>query len=208
MYGRQTAPLSETTPLQLYGVKPAARVAATRIWLAASQAGRLRVAALRAPDFYGPGALLSHLGDTAFGALVRGGRALFIGSPDTPHDFAYVPDCARAVVSLLDAADDAFGQAWHVPCAPTRTPREILALDAAAIGVAPKAIGLLLALVAPLGLFVSPLRELAEMRFQWDRPYRVDSSCFAERFWGDATPFEVGAPATALWFRDRAAKTH
>ena len=57
MYGPQTAPLSETTPLQPVGVKPAARVAATRIWMAASEAGRLRVAALRAPDFYGPGAL-------------------------------------------------------------------------------------------------------------------------------------------------------
>ena len=40
----------------------------------------------------------------------------------------------------------------------------------------------------------------------WDRPYRVDSSRFAKRFWGDTTPFEVGAPATALWFRDRAAR--
>lgn len=206
MYGPQTAPLSETTPLKPYGVKPAARVVATRIWMAASEAGRLKVAALRAPDFYGPGALLSHLGDTAFGALVRGGRASFIGSPDTPHDFAYVPDCARAVVSLLDAPDDAYGQAWHVPCAPTRSPREILALGAAAIGVAPRAVGLPPALVGPIGLFVPPLRELAEMRFQWDRPYRVDSSRFAARFWSDATPFEVGAPATALWFRDHAAK--
>jgi hypothetical protein len=46
---------------------------------------------------------------------------------------------------------------------------------------------------------------MGEMRFQWDRPYRVDSSRFAKRFWSDATPFEVGAPATALWFRDRRA---
>jgi hypothetical protein len=45
---------------------------------------------------------------------------------------------------------------------------------------------------------------MGEMRFQWDRPYRVDSSRFAKRFWSDATPFEIGAPATALWFRDRA----
>jgi nucleoside-diphosphate-sugar epimerase len=206
MYGPQTAPLSEATPMQLYGVKPAARVAATRIWMAASEAGRLRVVALRAPDFYGPGVTLAHLGDTAFGAIVRGGRAQFIGSPDTPHDFAYVPDCARAIVSLLDAPDDAYGQVWHIPCAPTRTPREILTLGATAIGVTPKAMGLPTALVAPLGLFMPPLRELAEMRFQWDRPYRVDSSRFAQRFWSDVTPFEVGAPATARWFRDRAAK--
>jgi nucleoside-diphosphate-sugar epimerase len=204
MYGPQTTPLSEATPLTPYGVKPTARVEATRIWQAASESGRLRVAALRAPDFYGPGVLQAHLGDTAFGALARGGKAMVIGSPDTPHDFAYVPDFARAVVTLLDAPDDAFGQAWHIPCAPTRTPREILALGAAALGVKPRVSGLPTALVGPLGLFVPPLREMSEMRFQWDRPYRVDWSRFARRFWSDPTPFEIGAPATALWFRERA----
>ena len=191
-------------PLTDFGVKPAARAAATRIWMAASEEGRLRVAALRAPDFYGPGAAQAHLGETAFGALARGKAATLIGSPDTPHDFAYVPDFARAVVTLLDASDDAFGQAWHVPCAPTRTPREILALGAAALGVKPRVSGLPTWALGPLGLFVPMLRELREMSFQWDRPYRVNSSRFAARFWGDATPFEVGAPATALWFRDRA----
>jgi nucleoside-diphosphate-sugar epimerase len=206
MYGPQTAPLSETTPLTPYGVKPAARVEVTRIWMAASEAGRLRAAALRAPDFYGPGAAMSHLGETAFGALARGKAARVIGSPDTPHDFAYVPDFARAVVTLLDAPDDAFGQAWHVPCAPTRSPREILALGAAALGVRPRVSGLPIWALGPLGLFIPVLREMREMRFQWDRPYRVDSSRFAKRFWSDATPFEVGAPATALWFRDHAAR--
>jgi nucleoside-diphosphate-sugar epimerase len=206
MYGPQTAPLSETTPLSPYGVKPATRVEVTRIWMAASEAGRLRVAALRAPDFYGPGATQSHLGDLAFGALAKGKAATVIGSPDTPHDFAYVADFARAVVALLNAPDDAFGQAWHVPCAPTRTPREILALGAAALGVRPRVVGLPTWALGPLGLFVPVLSEMREMRFQWDRPYRVDSSRFAERFWSDATPFEVGAPATARWFRDRAAR--
>ncbi|MGD1037925.1 MAG: NAD-dependent epimerase/dehydratase family protein [Roseiarcus sp.] len=204
MYGPQTAPLSETTPLTPYGVKPAARVEVTRIWMAASEAGRLRAAALRAPDFYGPGAAMSHLGETAFGALARGKAARVIGSPDTPHDFAYVPDFARAVVTLLDAPDDCFGQAWHVPCAPTRSPRQILALGAAALGVKPRVSGLPLWTLGPLGLFAPVLNEMREMRFRWDRPYRVDSSRFAKRFWSDATPFEIGAPATALWFRDRA----
>jgi nucleoside-diphosphate-sugar epimerase len=202
MYGPQTRPLVETMPLTDFGIKPAARAEVTRIWMAASEAGRLRVAALRAPDFYGPGIAQSHLGETAFGALAKGKAANVIGSPDTPHDFAYVPDFARAVVSLLDAPDDAFGQAWHVPCAPTRTAREILALGAAALGVKPRVSGLPIWALGPLGLFVPVLSEMREMRFQWDRPYRVDSSRFAKRFWADATPFEVGAPATALWFRD------
>ena len=199
---RRSAKRPRSTP---YGVKPAARVETTRIWMAASAAGRLRIAALRAPDFYGPRVPLAHLGETGFGALAKGKAAQVVGSPDTPHDFAYVPDCARAVVTLLDAPDDAFGQAWHVPCAPTRTPREILALGAAALGVKPRVSRLPLWALGPLGLFVPVLREMREMRFQWDRPYRVDFSRFARRFWADATPFEVGAPATALWFRDRSA---
>jgi len=46
------------------------------------------------------------------------------------------------------------------------------------------------------------MREMSEMQFQWNRPYQVDGRKFAQRFWSDVTPFEVGAPATALSFRD------
>jgi hypothetical protein len=47
------------------------------------------------------------------------------------------------------------------------------------------------------------MREMAEMRFQWDRPYYVDARKFSAQFWSDATPFEVGAPAAALSFRKK-----
>ena len=69
MYGPQTAPLVETMPLADIGWKPAARSAATRIWMAAAAAGEARIAALRAPDFYGPGVGNSYLGDTSIGKL-------------------------------------------------------------------------------------------------------------------------------------------
>lgn len=207
MYGPRREPLTPATPLADYGVKPAARAAATRLWLQASAAGRVKVAALRAPDFYGPGVgANSMLGDTGFGALAKGKAATWLGSPDIPHDFAYVPDCGRALVSLLDAPDDAFGRAWHVPCAPIRTPREILALGASALGMPLRLRSLPLWLLPALGLFVPILKEIAEMRFNWERPYHVDSSDFARRFWNDPTPFEVGAPAMARSFRDGAAK--
>ena len=206
MYGPQTLPLVETMALTAYGAKPAARAAATQVWMAASQAGRARVAALRAPDFYGPGVDNAHLGAQSFGALAKGGAATLIVPPDMPHDFAYVPDFARAVVTLIDAPDDCYGQAWHVPCAPTRTPREILAMGAKALGMKPRARMLPFWAQAPLGLFTPFLREMREMRFQWDRPYRVDCGKFARRFWSDATPFETGAKETALAFA-AAAKT-
>ena len=201
MAGPQTAPLAETMPLTGFGVKPAVRSEVTRLWQAADAAGEVRFVALRAPDFYGPGVGNSQLGDLAFGALAKGKAALFAVSVDQPHDVAYVPDFARAAVTLLGAPDDAFGQAWNVPCAPTQTLRQIFALGAAALGVKPRLRVLPPWSLLPMSLAVPILGELREMSFQWDRPYRVDFSKFAKRFWADATPFEAGAAATALSFR-------
>jgi len=205
MYGPQTVPLAETMALTSYGGKPAARAAATRVWMEASAAGRARVAALRPPDFYGPDVPWSYLGDPTIGALAKGKPAFFVGSPDMPHDYAYVPDIARAATTLLDAPDSAFGQAWHMPCAPARTTREILQMAADALGVPLRLRILPRPLLAPMGLFSPFLRELREMRFQWDRPYRIDATKFARTFWSDVTPFKAGVRETALSFRNRAA---
>ncbi|KPF79298.1 epimerase [alpha proteobacterium AAP81b] len=204
MYGAQTAPLREDMALTSVGAKPAARAAATRVWQAATH--RVRFAALRAPDFYGPGVTLSQLGDLAFGALARGKAAQLIVPADTPHDFAYVPDIARALVLLLDAPDSDFGQIWHMPSAPTQTLRQILTLGADAIGARPR-VFVIPSFVQPLlGLFVPMLREMREMHFQWDRPYHVDARRFTARFGFVPAPFAVGAAATARSFVGSAPK--
>jgi nucleoside-diphosphate-sugar epimerase len=199
--GPQSAPRTEDMPLSEAGAKPAILAEVTRIWQEAARTGRVRFAALRCTDFYGPGVPVSHLGSSAFGPLAKGGRAFLLAPPDTPHDFAYVPDIARAVLTLLDAPDDAYGQAWNMPCAPTRTPREILTLGAKALGVKPKLLAIPLALLPLLGRFVPFMREVADVGFTWDRPYIVDGSKFRRRFGFETTPYEVGAPATALSFR-------
>jgi nucleoside-diphosphate-sugar epimerase len=207
MLGPQTAPLVETMALTSYGKKPAARSAATRIWMEAAAAGRARIASLRPPDFYGPGVGLSWLGDATIGALAKGKAAFFIGSPDIPHDFAYVPDIGRAVTTLLAAPDSAYGQAWNMPCAPTRTSREILAMAAETLGVRLRIHTLPESLLGLAGLAVPFLRELKEIRFTWNRPYHVDGSKFAKAFWADVTPLETGVRETALSFRAAAARS-
>jgi nucleoside-diphosphate-sugar epimerase len=201
MYGPQTTPLREDMPLTTYGAKPAARAAVTRLW----QRSKVRVAALRAPDFYGPGVTLSHLGDLAFGALARGKAAQLIVPADMPHDFAYVPDIALAAVMLLDAPDQDFGQAWHVPSAPTATPRQVLAIGAAAAGVPLRLTVIPFAVQPLLAPFIPFVRAMREMRFQWDRPYRVDAAKFTARFGLVPTPFAVGAAATMASFAPAAA---
>ena len=205
MYGPQTAPLHEDMPLTRFGAKPAVRAEITQVWMAAHRAGRVRVAAVRASDFYGPGVTLSHLGATGLAALAQGKPALLVVDPDQPHDFAYVPDIARAVWSLLDAPDADFGQAWHVPQARTCTTRQVLALGASVAGVALKLRRVPMSLLPVLGVFTPFMREMAEMRFQWDRPYRVDATKFSRRFWSDPTPFEVGVARTIRSFQSAGA---
>lgn len=203
MYGPQKtdAAISETAPLTTYGVKPAVRAQVTRQWQAAAAEGRILWAALRAPDFYGPGVDRSHIGETGLIALAKGKSATSIMPLDTPHAFAYVPDIGRAVVSLIDANDADYNQAWHVPCAPTLTPRQILQIGADALGQKLRVNAMPGGVMSAVGLVVPFIREVSEMRFTWDKAYHVDARKFAKRFWSDATPFEVGVRETALAFR-------
>jgi nucleoside-diphosphate-sugar epimerase len=158
------------------------------------------VAALRCTDFYGPGVDVSHLGASAFGELAKGRSAQLLVPADIPHDFAYVPDIARAAVALLDADDADFGQAWNMPCAPTRSPRELLAMGAASLGIRLRILAVPFFLLRPIGLFYRFAREVADVGFTWDRPYLVDGGKFARRFGFAPTSFEVGVPATVRAF--------
>ena len=198
--GPQREPRTEKMALSHRGRKPAILAEVTRIWQTAARAGRVRVAALRCSDFYGPGVSVSHLGATGFQAVAQGKAATLLAPPDTPHDFAYIPDIARAVLVLLDAPDADFGQAWNLPCAPTRTPRELLALGAAALRRPLKVTAVPLWTLPALGVFVRFMKEVADVSFTFDRPYVVDGRKFATRFRFTPTPFEVGVPATVASF--------
>lgn len=199
-YGPQDEPLHEDMPLTSHGVKPAVRSEITRMWKKAAREGRVRWASLSAPDFYGAGVGRSHIGDTGLAAIAKGKPATMLMNPDQPHAFAYVPDIARAAVSLLDAGDNAFNQVWHVPCAPTRTARELLQIGADAVGQKLRVTAIPTLLLPVLGLAVPFMKEYAELRFTWNRPYHVDATKFGRRFWSDATPFEVGIPAAIRSF--------
>ena len=46
-----------------------------------------------------------------------------------------------------------------------------------------------------LGIFVPPLREMPEMRYQWEEPFVIDDSAFRERF--GAVPEDADRAAAA-----------
>lgn len=207
-YGPQEQPLREDMPLTDYGTKPALRSRMVRSFLDAHQQGRAPVAMVRASDFYGPRVLLSGLGDRVFPRILAGKPAQLLGDPDQPHVFTYVPDFARALETLGQADDEAFGQAWHVPNAPARSPAQVverigeLASAQSDSGRA-RVQALPRFLLKVLGIFSPDMRELDEMLFQWQRPYEVDHSKFAQRFWSDSTPLDQGLTATLDWYRSQ-----
>ena len=196
MYGPQTAPLHEDMPLAGGGDKPRARAEVTRRWQAAHAAGKVMACALRAADFYGPDAPNSMLVGQGIQRLLAGKPAMMAFPVDHPHDYTYVPDFARAIELLLDAPEADWGQAWHVPNAPTQTTRELLAQAADIAGVDLRITILPDPMRRLLGLFVPVLAELGEMRFQWDRPYHVDAAKFVQRFGDAPTAFAEGLTTT------------
>ena len=197
LYGPHDQPLHELLPPVEYGLKPTARTAATLMWQKAYAEGRVKTAAVRAPDFFGPGVETSILGAPTLGRLANGKPAQILISADFPHDIVHISDFARAIVTLVEAPDDAFGQAWHVPTPPTKTLREAITIAANAIGVSPRISVVPSWLAKILAFFIPKIREAMELHYLTDRPYRVDSTKFRQRFWSDVVPLEDSIAKTA-----------
>jgi nucleoside-diphosphate-sugar epimerase len=203
MYGPQTPPLTEGMSLTEFGRKPKLRAQITRLWQEAHTKRRVRAVAVRASDFYGPDVPTSVLSEYGVKNLLAGKAAIVPYPVIFPHDVTYVPDFARALVTLLDAKPEDYGQAWHVPNAPTKTHRALIEKAAGLIGVEPQIRVIPEILLQLAGLFKRETYELIEMRFQFDRPYIVNAAKFSNRFWGDATSFENGLNATIASYRSK-----
>lgn len=201
MYGPQTEPLTEDMPLTDFGRKPKIRADITKLWQAAHAQGRVEAVAVRASDFYGPDAPTSVLAAHGVKNLIAGKAAVVPYPAVIPHDVTYVPDFARALVTLLDAPPEDYGQAWHVPNAPTETYGALIQKAAVLFGVEPRMRVIPEILLQLAGLFDRQTYELLEMRFQATSPYIVNADKFKARFWSDATSLEDGLKATIAAFR-------
>jgi nucleoside-diphosphate-sugar epimerase len=201
MYGPITGPISETSPQQPPSKKGRVRKDVAEALLAAHNAGRLRVAIGRAPDYYGPGGRNSIAGETVFGAAVAGKPVRWPASADRTRSFSYLPDLARALVTL-GASDAADGRAWIIPSAPPLTLRALLELVERELGHPVK-----LAVTSKLAMRLAGLRirqagELPDIWYQFSAPFVVDGSLFETAFGAfGTTAHEPAVRETVAWFR-------
>ena len=195
--------MTEDLPLAATTVKGRTRAAMTAELLAAAAAGRVRVAIGRASDFFGPGVTQgSTLGERVFGNALAGKRADFIGNPGLPHTYSYVPDIA-AGLATLGTDDRAAGQVWHLPGPATVTTRALLDLVAAEVGHPVGVRPLPKLAVRALGLVNPMMRELAEMSYEFDEPFVLDTSKYQSTFGAAGTPLAAAVAATVAWYRTR-----
>jgi nucleoside-diphosphate-sugar epimerase len=196
-------PMTEDLPLAATTVKGATRAAMTAELLAAADAGRVRFAIGRASDFFGPGVTQgSTLGERVFGNALAGRRADFIGDPDLPHTYSYVPDIA-AGLATLGTDPRAAGQVWHLPGPPTGTTRALLDLVAADVGHRVGVRTLSKLAVRTLAVVNPMLRGLAEMAYEFDEPFVLDTSKYESAFGAAGTPLAAAIAATVAWYRTR-----
>jgi nucleoside-diphosphate-sugar epimerase len=196
-------PMTEGLPLAATSVKGRTRAGMTGELLAAAEAGRVRFAIGRASDFFGAGVTRgSTLGERVFGNALAGKRADFIGNPDLPHTYSYVPDIAAGLATLGTDAR-ATGQVWHLPGPPTVTTRAFLDLMADQVGhpVAIRSVPKLA--LRALGLVNPMLRELAEVSYQFDEPFVLDTSKYESAFGAAGTPLAAAISATVAWYKTR-----
>ncbi|MFJ7248937.1 NAD-dependent epimerase/dehydratase family protein [Kitasatospora sp. NPDC098652] len=203
-YGPVDRPMTEDLPLAATGPKGRVRAAAWEQAWALHEAGRIRAVEVRACDFFGPGVTDGgHLASRAVPALLKGRPVTVLGDPDAPHSWTYLPDVARAMVEVA-AEESAWGRPWHVPTAPALPVRTMVERLAAEAGTGPVPVRRLSpVLLGAAGLFSPLLRELRETRYQFDRPFVVDSSAYEAAFTVRATPLDEQVAATVAWWRER-----
>lgn len=207
-YGPVDGPLTEDLPLAATGPKGRVRAAVWEQTQKLHEQGRIQAVELRASDFFGPGVTDGgHLAGRVMPALLRGKPVSTLGDPDAPHSWSYLPDVARALVEVA-GEERAWGRAWHVPTRPALSVREMVGRLAAQSGTGPVAVRRLPPAVLGVGSLVSPLlRELKEIRYQFDHPFIVDSSAYEAAFKVRATPLDEQIKTTVDWWRERRATT-
>jgi len=194
-YGPVAAPLTEDLPLVAATRKGAVRAQMWHDLRAAHEAGRVRVVAGRAADFFGPGVDGSAVGDRFFDPLVQGKPVRVIGDPDRRHTYTYVADFGEALVRLSETPAT-WGRAWHVPNAPTVTTRAFAEQAATLAGTALRLRTVPRWQLRAIGTFVAPIRETVEMLYEFDEDFVVDHGAYAAILGDHATPLAAALAAT------------
>ena len=203
MYGdTHGKPMTEDMPFNAHTRKGKLRAQMHEQLMLAHTTGKLQVVTGRASDFFGPHVRESAMGERVFGYALQGKKPQLFGDVNTLHTQTYMKDIGKALV-LLAQADDAYGQAWHLPNPRTVTQKKFIDLIAVALNKEIEVFVIPKLMVRILALFIKPLGEVIEMLYEFEQNFIVDSSKFERQFGNIATPLEEAIQETVNWYRDQ-----
>ncbi|MBT2532633.1 NAD-dependent epimerase/dehydratase family protein [Arthrobacter sp. ISL-48] len=157
-----------------------------------------------AGDFFGPRVRTSHAGERMVPAILRGSKLSVIGSTQQPHSFTYVPDLAAAMIRAA-RTPELWNKVWHAPTGPAITQHGLSGAFAEAAGVSTPSVRAIPGwALRATGLFSTDVRELAEMLYQFEKPFIMDSAASESALGLRPTPLPEAAAATVGWWRAQA----
>ena len=158
-----------------------------------------------ASDFYGPRVRTSHAGERVVPRVLAGKTIRPLGNADVPHSFTYVPDLAAAMIAAAQR-EELWNSVLHAPTSAAPTQRQIAQEFARAAGVpVPRVKPIPGWMLRSLGKVSSDMRELAELLYQFENPFVMDSTHSESLLGLRPTPLQEGAAATVSWWQGQEA---
>ncbi|WP_438472715.1 NAD-dependent epimerase/dehydratase family protein [Rhodococcus erythropolis] len=195
--------MTESDPRNATGGKRGVRTALLR----AREASATPTVSVVASDFFGPRVRTAHAGERMVPKVMAGKKIRVIGSADQPHSFTYIPDLAAAMIAAAHNPE-LWNSVIHAPTGPALTQRKIAEAFARAAGATPAKVSVLPAWVLDaVGKINTDSRELAEMNYQFTKPFVMDSSASEVLLGLSPTPLDQAAEETVVWWRAEQART-
>jgi nucleoside-diphosphate-sugar epimerase len=196
----ETRTVAETHPRNPATLKGRMRKEQEDLAFRAQLDSKLQSLVVRLPDFYGPWADNS-LGNMILRAALAGKKADWLGSPDKPHEFFYVPDAGPVIVELA-SRPDCFGQSWNFGGAGEIKGGEFMTLVYRQLGREAKwrTIGRTKLKIA--GMVDPTVKELVEMHYLAETPVILDDIRLKKTLGAvQKTSYEEGIQKTLAWMR-------
>jgi nucleoside-diphosphate-sugar epimerase len=194
--GNNVKHITENSPISPTSKKGEVRATVDRMILEAIEKGKLNAIIARSADFYGAVKDKSVLIELVYKNLAKNKKAQWFFNAKVKHSFTYTPDAGKGT-ALLGNTPEAYNHIWNLPTDPnTLTGEEWIKLFAREMGKENRYQLLPGFGVRVLGLFIPFLKEIYEMRYQYDRDYFFDSSKFENYFNFKPTTCQDGVKET------------
>ena len=184
--------ITEESPVYPMSKKGEIRAQIDLMLLDQMKAGKIKAIIARSPDFYGIDIDKSVLMSLIYKNLAGGKKAQWMFNAKVKHSYVYTPDAGKAT-ALLGNTPDAYNQIWNLPTdRKSLTGEQWINLFAKEMGTSNKYQLISAWKVKLLSIFIPFLKELYEMRYQFDRNYFFDSIKFEKYFKHKPTKYEDG----------------